>query len=333
MIGKGLGYTSTNITYRYMTWCAIGIAIFKLFITKYDRKTFLTVVVLNIIGIFVWTFSGTTTVLLFSVTISAMKNINLKSVYRFTFWILAFLFVIRTSLSILGFTDIQVRYFFSTASDYRLRYGLGYGHPNSAHFMLFIIFNLCILVYSNRLKLVHYFLMFIYNLFIYSYTNSRAGMLVTSAFIVICIISRNKTIKSALFKFFSNWSNKFFILTSIISVVIVQAFWKVDILRAWGTFSSRFSSAANVMDNYHITLFGIQGVVTDLGMINFLYSDGLIFFVIFVLGYYLLLKKNNSIYNYYFMLSCLCYAIYCLAEAYADSILMNITLLSFAYFS
>lgn len=332
MFGKAFGLTSSDIIFQRLTWIAIAFVIVKLLLTTYSKRSFTTIAVLNIIGLLVWLFSGSTTVLLTTIAISSMENINFESVCRYSFWILAPLFFIRTTLAIVGILDIQERYFYNANSDIRIRYGLGYVHPNTAHFMLFIVFVLCVFTYKNRIKLYHFILMEIYNVFIYSYTNSRTGVIIITLFIILNILQLYKYPKIILYGILKNIANKAFIFTSIASIVIAQLFWRIDLLRSWGTFSSRFSTAFSVMENNSITLFGVPGITTDFGMINFLYSDGLIFFILFVVGYYFLLKRYNRQNDILFMIACCCYAIYCLAESYADSILMNITLLMFGEF-
>ena len=332
MFGKAFGLTSSDILFQRLTWIVVIFAIVKLVITTYKKNNLITIILLNIIGILVWFFSGNTTVLLTTIAISSMENIDFDSVCRFSFWILASLFVFRTTLAIAGVLDIQKRYYYGINGNIRIRYGLGYANPNTAHFMVFIIFVLCVLTYKYRLKIYHYVIMEVYNIFLYSYTNSRAGIIVVTLFIILNTLQLYKYPRKMLYGILKCCANKAFIITSIASIVVVQLFWRIDLLRSWGTFSSRFSTAFSVMGKNSITLFGNSGITTDFGMVNFLYADGLIFFILFVVGYYFLLKRYNRQEDIYFMIACCCYATYCLCESYADSVLMNVTLLMFGEF-
>ncbi len=328
VVGKGLGYTSADSVFQNMAWIAIIFASYKIIITKFSRRTMLICFLLNLMALMIWLCSGSTTVLLTTITISAMQDMRCSSIFKFSFWILGILFVLRTTLAILGILDVQQRYFFSDGT-LRIRYALGYGQPNSTHFVLFVVIALCVLAYSKRIKIYHYFMMLAYNCFIFSYTDSRAGFSVTTLFILLCLLSSSRFANKILYRFFRFWSRKAFIITSVASVIIAQLFLRVDILREWGTFSSRFQTAFYVINNNNIALFGNSGISTDFAMINFLYSDGLVFFILFVVGYYFLLKRYSGKKDLQFMIACCCYAVYCLAEAYADSVLMNITLLMF----
>lgn len=329
MVGKGFGLTSESLLFRQITIAAVLIILLKLINTKYSKRTLILVMVLNCIGILIWIFSGNSGVLLTTITISAMKNINCKDVFKYSFWILFILFVVRTSLGIMGITDIQLLYFYSSVDSYRIRYGLGYMHPNSTHFILFMVYVLCILVYEKKLKIIHYLIMFIYNIYIYKYTDSRTGFYTTSFLLLMCIISKNKSIKNLIYKCFRIFINKIFIITAMLSFIMALMYRYFSVIRSWGTFSSRFLTASNIIFNNNIPLFGSHNITTDLAMVSFLYSDGLVYFLIFIFGYYILLKIYNSKKDYYFMLVCLCYAIYCFSESYSDSIIMNVTLLAF----
>lgn len=332
MAGKGLGYTAADAAYQYMCWVAIVFAFLKLINTDYTRNEIWICIFLNVLGILIWLFSGSTTALLTTVAITSMKNINYTIVLKIGFWIRGPMFFIRTAMALMGIIDIQKQYFFESSGNIRVRYGLGYGQPNAAHFCLFVAIVLCVLVYNYRMKLWHYVALLFYNYFIFYYTNSRTGFLMTTIFLILCwLISTNGILSRILWKGIRAMSDKAFIITTVVSFTASVLFWKIDFLRSFGTFSSRFRTAIDVINNNNLNLFGTRGISTDLGMINFLYGDGCIFLLLFLAGYYFLLKRYSTRDNVLFMIACCCYAVYCLSEAYADSVLMNMTLLAFGY--
>ncbi len=328
MAGKGMGYSATDIIYRNISWAAIAFALMKVLITQYDRHELIACILLNLLGILVWIFSGGTTVLMTMVIITSMKGVDYKYVFKISLWIRGFMFVVRTSLAIMGILDDQHMSFYLNGG-IRIRYALGFGHPNATHFNLFVVVVLCVLVYHYKLKTYHYLALFLYNIYIFRYTDSRAGFLMTALFIGVSFLASRKYIGKFMWDVVARVANKAFIVTSAASIIVSVLFWKVDILRSWGTFSSRFGTAIYVMENNLVNLFGTRGISTDLGMVYFMYADGILFFMLFMLGYYILLKKYTKQSDIYFLLACCCYAVYCLSEAYADSILMNVTLLAF----
>jgi hypothetical protein len=309
------------------------VAVFaKIILEKYTLRDICICALLNFLGILNWLSTGNATVLLTCIVITAAKDTDYMTILRTSLFIRGGLYIVRTSMAVIGLFDIQERLFVDEydVSQLRIRYALGYGQPNATHFEFFVIVVLLVLVYGYRLKLWHYVAALLYNYFIFGYTDSRSGFLVTSIFIIMCyMISLKNSLGSVIFNCVKAISNKVFIITAVISAVGAILFFYVDVLQSWGTFSSRFMTSSYVITNNIINLFGNKDVKTDLGMINFLYGDGLIFFILFLAGYYILMKKHNNRDDAFLMVACCCYALYCITEAYADSILMNVTLLAF----
>lgn len=329
LVGKGMGYDSRSSTFRLMTWIAISFAIVKLLLTRWRKKELLICFSLSLLGILVWYFSKDTAVLLSIVTLISLKDIDILQLFKVSFWIKGPMFVLRTSISILGFIDKQMMYRYSNGVIIAKRYGLGYGQPNATHYTLFVIIALCIITYHERLKLAHYFLMMLYNAYIYTYTNSKTGLGITCFLIVASYLASNKKYLY-IHKLVSKIINNAYIIGAILSFLICYLVAKMEYLSNLGTLSSRFLTATKVINNYSINLFGSPGVITDFGYVNILYGNGIIVWFAFIIGNTLLLKKLESYHLQIERIILLCYAVYTLSEAYSISVLMNFSIVMLA---
>lgn len=326
LIGKGLGYTGTDNIFRYMTLAVIPFAIIKLAVSEWTQKEFLICVCLNLLGIMVWFFSHDASILLTIIAITSCKEIDLYKLFKFTFWIKGIMFVAVTSLAILGVTDIQYspRYYSSTVYD--VRYALGYQQSNATHYTLFIVVVLALMVYHKKMRLYHYMALWAYNFFIFHYTDSRTGMLMSTFVLLMTYIADRRS--GVLLKKLVRCSGKFvYIIGAIGSIVICYLFAKLPILRSFGTLSSRFATATQLMTNTSLSLFGKPDIVTDFGYIAILYGGGMIVFFLFLIAVTNLMQKCAKKNMYIEMIVLIAYSIYTLSEAYTSSILMNVSLI------
>lgn len=332
LVGKGLGYTSYDSAYRYMTWIAIAFIGGKLLLTNWGggKELFITIG-LNILGIANFAASKSPTALLTILAITGARNIDLAKLLKISFWIRGGMFLVRTFLATQGMLDAQLMYRYDKGMVIA-RYGLGYGQPNATHYMLFTILVLCILVYGKKLRFIHFAGLMVYNLHIYNYTLSRSGMLISAFLLIMCFLANRRNRLAALCRSgLSVMSRWIFPVVAVLSFVICYLFAKVSWLKSFGSFSSRFATANRVILDNSMTFLGIPDITTDFAMINFFYCDGILLFVLFVAGYYYLLKRFKDQKYINLQLVCICYAIYSLSESYTDSVLMNVSLLFMVY--
>ena len=185
LIGKGLGMTSANPTMVTITWIAIFFAIFKMLLSEWKKQELIATGVLLILGLIVFWKTRDAAVLLTIMAICASENIDLKQLFRYSFWLKLLMFVTRTSLAIANVIDRQILVRYDSGDVHTIRYALGYGQPNATHYTLFVICVLLFLSYRN-LKTWVFVLFELYNVFIFSYTNSRTGFLMTSL-LILCV--------------------------------------------------------------------------------------------------------------------------------------------------
>lgn len=329
LCGKGIGYSSQDDIFRSATWFAMIFVFLKLLSTKWrSQKEIEYCILLNIIGLIVWLCSDDAAILLTTITVTSLKDVNIRNLFVYSFWMKTIFFVIITTMALQGIIDIQPMDRYELGVSVVTRYGLGYGQPNVPQYTLFVITALGIMSYYHKMKWWHYLIMLSYNYFIYTYTNSRTGF-VLSECLLICtyLVCKYPRIHETLKRL---WLVKYcYIIGFILSLVISGLFASIDFLRSLGTLSSRFGSGADVILSNSINLFGTEDIVTDFGYINIMYSYGIISLICFLLAWTSLIKKivlNNYVIE---ALVLVFYSIYTLSEAYTASILMNVSLMLF----
>ena len=152
LVGKGMGYASYHPIFRKIVWVGMIFAAAKLLLTNWNEKELATCIALNLVGACVWLFSNETKILLTTIAITSLKGIDIKTLFKWSFWVKASMFVTRTSMAMLGLITTEVKYRWSDGEAIGVRYGLGYGNPNTTHYTLFVIYALCVIVYKEKLK-------------------------------------------------------------------------------------------------------------------------------------------------------------------------------------
>lgn len=334
MTGNALGYGLGNAVSRHICYFSVVFVFLKFLISDYKKKEVLICAALIALGCLIWYFSGKVTPLFTMIAITSMKNVSHDKVTKFTFWLTGIIYVIKTTLSILGVIDIG-KIVLSTG---RIRYRLNYEHSNVAHGILFLIIVSCILAYHRSLKLYHYLILEIYNCFIYRYTDSRTGFIIATVCIALSCAAGFTYVEPKLYEILKAVSGRAFTMITLLSILatllcsILLHFSLLDseinYTNKFVTFYLRYRNAGEIIKNNSLSLFGVPEVVIVDGMVSVIYGYGIIFTLLFLAGYYFLFRQYRDKNDIFLMIVCCCYALYCITESFSVSIFMNITLLA-----
>lgn len=325
-LGKGMGYTSQDGTFKLLLVCAIPFAMVRMLFTRWDKKSFIYCVALNMLGVATMIASKSTTYLLSIFCITAVKGMDLNKLLKTTLFIRGPLFVLRTSLAILGFTDMQLAYRFVGGEIITTRYALGYVNPNTTQFELFMLLMLAFYLYSERINLFTCLLGFAYSLLLFQYTNSKTAYYLSVPFILCAFICKRQNAK-LIKKLATEISSKSWIFGIFFTFVGCFIYMNVYAFQFLGTFASRFLTASRVIQNYQPTLFGNQGVKTDLGYIFILYDGGIILATLFFAGINKLMKTKFLRSDVLLCIAFACLSVFNIMETYTYSVLSNPLLL------
>lgn len=325
LVGKGLGMTSANSTMVIITWVAVFFAALKMITTEWKKQEFAVSGVLLMLGLVVFIKTRDAAVLLTIMTICAAKDIDLRELFKYSFWIKFGMFFVRTSLALANVIDRQVLVRYDSGNIHTVRYALGYGQPNATHYTLFVICVLLFLSYKN-LKTWVFVLLELYNAFIFSYTNSRTGFLMTSL-LILCVWAIKSKVIYKIFKSFGKplcYSYLFLAVLSFATPYFINSLIKYVGL---GTFLSRFKTGTAILTTNALTLFGSGNIKTDYGFVFIGFQYGLVVLLIYILANTALMKEffRQQYYIEFFIV--LIYAVYTIVESYSASILMNTSLI------
>lgn len=328
MIGKGLGFTGNSRELRSIAYIAMTFLIIKIIYTSWKREELQWSIFLVSYGLINWILSQYTGVFLTILAIIGSKGVSRYKLFKMALYVRGTLFVYMLFSALLGFRDMEVSYRWIDRTQIIKRYSFGYGHPNASHYAFFTLILLFILLRIEKLKFIHYAIFIGFNIFVYKYTNSRTGLLMVFFLLTLMML---ENIGLILIIKINITKNIYIIMTSI-SLAIVYLYDDIAVLHFYGTLSSRFSTANNLVNRYSINLFGIPNIETDFGYIAILYQSGIIAILIFVIGSTILLKKAIEQNNIKVMACLIIYGIYTMSESYSVSILMNVMLLYFSDF-
>lgn len=329
-VGKSLGYTSRHEEFTTLLLLGIPFAIARMILIKWDRESLLRCVLLNLLGIATALVSKTTTYLLSLFCITAVKDMDLKKIIKMALFVRGPIYIIRTTMAILGFADMEVSYRYANGAISVTRYALGYGHPNTTQFELFMLIMLLFYLYRERIRIWHYVVLLVYTYFMFDYTNSKTAFYLGVLFLCAAFVCLQRG-KNIVRQIAAIISKKSWIVGATFTVIGCMLYLYVPSFRGLGTFSSRFLTATNIIRTRSLSLLGNPSISTDLGYVYVLYDGGIILAGLFFVGVNKLLKMHPIKSDIVLSLAFACFSIFNIMEAYTYSVLSNAMLLFLAY--
>lgn len=168
----------------------------KLVLTKYDRREWIGIVALEAVGFISYRITGGNDIIRIVTFVAACKNIPLKQMLRYTFYVTlagCLMIVLLSVTGIYGDISLTQAYGHESAESTRYigveeieetRYTLGMGHPNALSCMFLMLTALGVYVYFTQMRWYIYLFLMLLNVGIYMLTGSKTSMLITTAFIV-----------------------------------------------------------------------------------------------------------------------------------------------------
>lgn len=331
---KGIGLSNSNNIYRLIYIVGVLILICKIFQDKFTKKEIFYIGIILCIGIINFVFFGETTVLFSSIALSGMKNIDIKRVIKIMFVSRIIAFVGIILLSGFGVIENRIIYIYRATDGISIkRYSFGYSHPNLAHASLTIIVILWGYLYYNKINLFKLLVCEFINIVVYQFTYSRTGFIILTAYLILLYLTKNVSfIKKAIIKNL----NLTFVGCIILSFVMAWGYGKFDIFYELNDIlTGRIKYMSDVFKKYSIPIIGrgsYKNILFDNGYFDLIYCAGLLPTIWF---FYIQFKTNNILKEKNNISECLLkifFLLYSMTESYYASVLMNPSLLFFAYF-
>ena len=327
---------------------AAVVALFlKILTTRYNKKEFLCIGAMLLLAYVSYHYSGNTRALYSFLTICALKNVDLKKIFKTALISLSFIVVLMAILALLGVTGtVSVTENFGRGdqiSTIETRYYMGYIHPNTWAQAVFTIFLLAVLNFYEKINWKGIVLLLLANYGLYRLAVSRTCFLCGIAMVVLLIWAKYGR------KLFD------FIVIRIGIIAGITAIWsiiftcKVNIQESlawtiidWKIFTGRLAQAQAYLENCGLSIFGVRvpdilpnGYVLDMGYMRMLLENGVIIFALMflmticVLLYAFKQKRNDIV----IVVICIClYGIYenlAIAQVPANLILYYVAALLF----
>lgn len=168
----------------------------KLLLTKYDYREWVVILLLEAVGLLSYRVTGANDIIRIVTFVAACKDIPLKQMLRYVFYVTLVGCVVIILLSVTGiYGEISLTQAYGRESaeetryvgveaEEETRYTLGMGHPNALSCMFLMLAALSTYIWFERMKWYSYLFLMLLNVGIYMLTGSKTSMLITTAFIL-----------------------------------------------------------------------------------------------------------------------------------------------------
>ena len=172
------------------------IFLLKLLLTDYSKKEWHWIVGLELLAFFSYWVTGANELIRIVTFVAACKNIPLKQMMRYAFYVTLAGCAVIVLLSVTGiYGDISLTQAYGRESAEttiyigvepakETRYTLGMGHPNALSCMFLMLLVMAVYVYFERMKWYLYLFLMLLNVGVYALSGSKTSMLITTAFLV-----------------------------------------------------------------------------------------------------------------------------------------------------
>lgn len=167
----------------------------KLLLTDYTKKEWCALILLEAVAFASYRITGANDLIRLVTFVAACKEIPLKQMLRYAFYVTLAGCAAIVLLSVTGiYGDISLtqafghesaettRYIGVEAAE-ETRYTLGMGHPNALSCMFLMLAALGVYVWFDRMKWYIYWFLMLLNVGVFLLTGSKTSMLITTAFI------------------------------------------------------------------------------------------------------------------------------------------------------
>lgn len=168
----------------------------KVLLTRCNWKEWLVIALFEAVGFLSYRITGENDIIRIVTFVAACKNIPLKQMMRYAFWVTAVGCMGIILLSVTGIYGAMSlsQDFGRGVSAYEIydgamgmvetRYTLGMGHPNALSCMFLMVCVMGVYAYFEQLKWYGYLFLLFLNVGVFWLTDSKTSMLITTAFLV-----------------------------------------------------------------------------------------------------------------------------------------------------
>lgn len=330
---KGIGLSSSSPVYIACYIIGILLTFIKIFKVKYKKNELKNLGIILLIGIVNFIVGKETTILFTAIAIATLKDIDIKKILKIMFFTRVIAFIIVIISSLLGIIPNNTIEFYREGIGFVKRMTFGYSHPNLTQASFVLIAVLYVYNYYEKIDLKRVVVLELLNYLIYYFTVSRSGFFILSIFLVYVYLMKrikrvNKNSKRLL--------NATLFFSILFSFIVASLYGKNTIVNKMDTIlTGRITYMSETIKNYQIPFFSTNkysNILFDNGYFDLIYNGGLLAFAWYMYNQVKtnkILAKNNLEKEINITLFLF---IYCITESYYASIIMNISLVFFAFY-
>lgn len=307
---------------------AVVLLFLKVLTTRYNKREFLCVAVLLSLAFVNYKVSGNTRALYNFLMLCALKDVELKKVFKVSLASIIFIVVLMGILALTGVTGkLYVTEDFGRGgaaadfSEVETRYYMGYIHPNSWAQAMFAMLTLIVAVFYEKMDWKGILLIALINYGVYRLAISRTCFIAGLALVILLVWAKYA---ERLFNFIIVRLGVLLGVSALWAFVFsvkidFASWWKWELID-WKLFTGRIRQAQGYYHKFGLSGFGANipdklgnGYVLDMGYMRMLLENGVIIFALMYLGamailIYAFVKKRNDI---VILTICIClYGIY-----------------------
>ncbi len=186
----------------------------KLVFTGYERREWIVIVLLEAVGVISYRITGANDIIRIVTFVAACKDIPLKQMLRYTFYVtltgcLAIVLLSVTGIygeisltQVYGHESAETTRYVGVEAAEETRYTLGMGHPNALSCMFLMLTALGVYVYFAQMRWYVYLFLMLLDAGVYALTGSKTSMLITTAFIAgACVMTYCKFLRQKAFAY------------------------------------------------------------------------------------------------------------------------------------
>ena len=325
---------------------------FLYYVRKYSLKKFWKIVFLLSIGCIHYLMTKETVFLIMLMVTVIFTELDYKKAFRLLFYERLLFLVLIISLSLAGGLSVhRTAVFKGGAFTDVFGYGLGFNHPNQLSYNVGLLLFLYICFKGENIKQRHLVGLTLTSVICYAITKTRT-ILIISAFLILmlevyCIKEQHKkTIgnKSSFLWKFSVWIMPICALIALGLPLLMSTAtgqFKVVLYAFNGLIGSRFTHSARVFELYSVPFWGgivdfgllqshFEYSVVDNGYLCLLYDFGIIGFLIFIIMYFLSMRKLIVEKQYIFLITIIAISLWGITENVLRSFAINFTIVFWA---
>lgn len=174
----------------------------KLLLTEYRKKEWGVILALELLAFVFYRVTGANDLIRIVTFVAACKDIPLKQMMRYAFYVTFIGCALIVLLSVSGiYGDISLTQAYGRESAEttiyigvepakETRYTLGMGHPNALSCMFLMLVVMAVYLYFEKMKWYLYLFMMLLNAGVYALSGSKTSMLITTAFLAgACVLT------------------------------------------------------------------------------------------------------------------------------------------------